>query len=209
MFKRLLPRETSFFDFFEQHSKLSIEASKELNAIAVNPAELAVRAARIKEIEHEADEITHHCIDALHRTFITPIDRGDIHRLIRRLDDIVDCVDSATQRMMLYEIAHIRPEFHKFTEVLIKATTGIDGAIHSLRDLKHGEKTIEKWCTAIYSAEKESDDILRAALAKLFNEEKEAILVLKWKGIFERLEKAADRCEEVANIVEGIVIEAS
>ena len=209
MFKRLLPRETSFFDFFEQHSKLSIEASKELNAIALNPAELAVRAARIKEIEHEADQITHHCIDALHRTFITPIDRGDIHRLIRRLDDIVDCVDSATQRMMLYEIAHIRPEFQKFTEVLMKATSGIDGAIHSLRDLKHGEKTIEKWCTAIYSAEKESDDILRAALAKLFNEEKEAILVLKWKGIFERLEKAADRCEEVANIVEGIVIEAS
>ncbi|MDD4050379.1 MAG: DUF47 family protein [candidate division Zixibacteria bacterium] len=209
MFKRLLPRETSFFDFFEQHSKLSIEVSKELNAIAVNPDELAGRAARIKEIEHEADEITHHCIDALHRTFITPIDRGDIHRLIRRLDDIIDCVDSATQRMILYEIAHIRPEFHKFTEVLIKATTGIDGAIHSLRDLRHGEKAIEKWCTDIYSAEKESDDILRAALAKLFNEEKEAILVLKWKGIFERLEKAADRCEEVANIVEGIVIEAS
>jgi uncharacterized protein len=209
MFKRLLPRETSFFDFFEQHSKLSIEVSRELNAIAVNPAELAGRAARIKEIEHEADEITHHCIDALHRTFITPIDRGDIHRLIRRLDDIIDCVDSATQRMILYEIAHIRPEFHKFTEVLIKATTGIDGAIHSLRDLRHGEKTIERWCTDIYNAEKESDDILRAALAKLFNEEKEAILVLKWKGIFERLEKAADRCEEVANIVEGIVIEAS
>ncbi|NMC44638.1 MAG: DUF47 family protein [candidate division Zixibacteria bacterium] len=148
-------------------------------------------------------------MDALHRTFITPIDRGDIHRLIRRLDDIIDCVDSATQRMMLYEIVTIRPEFHKFTEVLIKATTGIDGAIRSLRDLKHGEKAIETWCAAIYSAEKESDDILRAALAKLFNEEKEAILVLKWKGIFERLEKAADRCEEVANIVEGIVIEAS
>lgn len=209
MFKRLLPRETSFFDFFEQHSRLSIEVARELNAIAVNPDELAGRASRIKEIEHEADTVTHQCIDALHRTFITPIDRGDIHRLIRRLDDIIDCVDSATQRMMLYEIVTIRPEFHKFTEVLIKATTGIDGAIRSLRDLKHGEKIIEKWCADIYLAEKESDDILRAALAKLFNEEKEAILVLKWKGIFERLEKAADRCEEVANIVEGIVIEAS
>lgn len=209
MFKRLLPRETSFFDFFEQHSLLSIEVSKELNAIAVSPDELAGRAARIKEIEHEADEITHHCIDALHRTFITPIDRGDIHRLIRRLDDIIDCVDSASQRMVLYELTEIRPEFHQFTEVLIKATTGIDGAIRSLRDLKHGEKTIEKWCRAIYDAETESDGILRAALAKLFNEEKEAILVLKWKGVFERLEKAADRCEEVANIVEGIVIEAS
>lgn len=209
MFKRLLPRETSFFDFFERHSQLSMEVAKELNAIAVNPDELAGRAARIKEIEHEADTVTHQCIDALHRTFITPIDRGDIHRLIRRLDDIIDCVDSATQRMMLYEIAVIRPEFRQFTEVLIKATTGIDGAIRSLRDLKHGEKAIETWCANIYGAEKESDDILRAALAKLFKEEKEAILVLKWKGIFERLEKAADRCEEVANIVEGIVIEAS
>jgi predicted phosphate transport protein (TIGR00153 family) len=209
MLKRLLPRETSFFDFFERHSELSIEASKELNAIGLHPAELTTRVGRIKEIEHTADDVTHKCIDALHRTFITPIDRSDIHRLIRRLDDIIDCIDSATSRMILYEINDIRPEFRQFTEELLKATTGIDGAIRSLRDLRHGEKAIAEFCAVIYEAEKNCDQILRKALARLFKEEKEAILVLKWKGIFERLEKAADRCEEVANIVEGIVIEAS
>lgn len=209
MFKRLLPRETSFFDFFERHSKLSIEISKELDAIATNPAELSRHVSRIGDIEHEADDVTHKCIDTLHRTFITPIDRSDIHRLIRRLDDVIDSVDSATSRMVFYEITDIRPEFKLFTEALVKAAIGIDGAVRSLRDLKHGQKVIEEYCRAIYEAENEGDRILRSALARLFKEEKDAILVLKWKGIFERLEKATDRCEEVANIIEGIVIEAS
>ncbi|MCX6826286.1 MAG: DUF47 family protein [candidate division Zixibacteria bacterium] len=209
MFKRLLPKEIGFFDFFEQHSKLSISACEELSAIALNPMELIERANRIKEIEHEADNITHKCINALHRTFITPIDRADIHRLMKRLDDIIDSVDSAASRMILYEISDIRPEFRHFTEVLVKATIEINNAMHNLRNLKHGEAAIEKCCLAIYEAENEADQILRAALARLFKEEKEAIFVIKWKGIFERLERAADYCEEVANIVEGIVIEAS
>ncbi len=209
MFKRILPKETSFFDFFEQHSKLSIAACKELNAIALNPGELATRTSRIKEIEHDADDITHKCINALHRTFITPIDRADIHRLIKRQDDIVDSIDSAASRMVLYEITDIKSEFKQFTEALLKATTAIEEAVHNLRDLKHGEAAIEKRLRDIYEAENVSDQILRSALARLFKEEKEAILVIKWKGIFERLERASDRCEEVGNIIEGIVIEAS
>ncbi len=209
MFKRLLPRETCFFDFFEQHSKLSIEACQELNAIAGNPAELFNHAARIKEIEHEADDVTHNCIDALHRTFITPIDRADIHRLMKRLDDIIDSLDSATSRMMLYELTEMRSEVEQFTAVLIKATTQISEATHSLRNLKKGEAAIHANCLAIYEAENEADQILRAALVRLFKEETEPVFLIKWKEIFERLEKATDRCEEVANIIEGIVIEAS
>lgn len=209
MFERILPRETSFFDFFEQHSKLSIAACKELNAIALNPSELADRTSRIKEIEHDADDITHKCINALHRTFITPIDRADIHRLMKRLDDIVDSIDSAVSRMVLYEITDIKPEFKQFTESLITATTAIEEAVQNLRNLKHGEAAIMKCLQRIYEAENISDQILRSALARLFKEEKEAILVIKWKGIFERLERASDQCEEVGNIIEGIVIEAS
>jgi predicted phosphate transport protein (TIGR00153 family) len=209
MFKRLLPQETNFFDFFEQHSKLSIEACQELHAIALNPAELVGRVNRIKDIEHLADDVTHKCIDALHRTFITPIDRADIHRLMKRLDDIVDSTDSTASRMMLYELVDLRPELKQFTEVLIKATTEIDGAIRNLRHLKKGEAAIDKCCRAIYEAENAGDQILRAALARLFKEEKETALVIKWKDIFERLEVATDRCEDVANIVQGIVIEAS
>ena len=209
MFRRLLPRETSFFDFFEEHSKSSMETCRELEAIASNPTELVSRANRIKEIEHKADNITRECIDALHRTFITPIDRADIHRLMRRLDDVIDSVDSAASRMMLYEITDMRSELKQFTEVLIRATAAIETAVHSLRHLKKGGEIIQANCMAVYEAETEADHILRAGLARLFKQESDPALVIKWKDIFERLEKATDRCEEVANIVQGIVIEAS
>jgi len=209
MFKRLLPKETGFFDFFEHHSKLSIEACRELHAIALDPMELASRAGRIKDLEHKADDITHKCIDALHRTFITPIDRSEILHLMKRLDDIIDSIDSTASRMMLYELTDLRPEMKNFTEVLIKATTEIDVAIGNLRDMKKGAKAIEKCCRAIYEAENAGDQVLRTALARLFKEETDGVLVIKWKDIFERLETATDRCEDVANIIEGIVIEAS
>lgn len=209
MFDRIMPKETSFFNFFEQHSRLAIDACKELNEIASNPAELVMRANRIKEIEHEADDITHKCIDALHRTFITPVDRGDIHRLMKRLDDIIDSVDAAASRIMLYEITDMRPELKQFTDVLMKATAGIDGAIHNLRKMKKKDVAIQDCCGAVYDAEHQGDQILRLALARLFKETNEPFLVIKWKEIFERLEIATDRCEEAANIIEGIVIEAS
>jgi uncharacterized protein Yka (UPF0111/DUF47 family) len=137
MFERFLPKETSFFDYFEQHSKLSIEACKELNAIVANPSELVTRVNRIKEIEHDADDVTHKCIDALHRTFITPIDRADIHRLMKRLDDIIDSVDAAASRMMLYELTEVKLEAKQFTEVLIIATTEIHGAVRNLRNINN------------------------------------------------------------------------
>jgi len=209
MFRRLLPKEMSFFDYFEKNSKLSIEAAKFLNEIALDSADLVELSNRIKDIEHEADSVTHQCIDALHRTFITPIDRSDIHRLIRRMDDIIDSVDSTATRMMLYEMSDRRSEMRQFTEVLVKSTTAIDSAIHSMRNMKKNNDFIEKCCKAVYETENEGDQILRSALARLFREEKDTVSVIKWKEIFERLEKATDRCEEVANIVQGIVIEAS
>jgi len=209
MFRRLLPREISFFNYFEQSSKLSIEVCRELNAIAMNPSELVSHVNRIKEIELQADNITHECIEALHRTFITPIDRADIHQLIRHQDDIIDSVNSVASRLILYEITDIWPELKQFAEVLVKATTEIDRAVGQLRNRNKGKLIIEDCCQAIHEAENEADRILRSSLARLFREEKEPLLVIKWKEIIERLEKASDRCEDVANIIEGIVIEAS
>jgi predicted phosphate transport protein (TIGR00153 family) len=209
MFERFLPKEAGFFDFFEQHSRLSIAVCRQLDAIALNPSELAVRYSRIKEIEHEADDITHKCIDALHRTFITPIDRGDIYQLIRRLDDIVDSIDATASRMTLYEMTEMRPELKQFTEILIKATTELERSVVGLRHLNRDGPAIQKSCIAISDAENEADRILRSALARLFKEEPDPVLIIQWKEIFERLEKAVDRCEDVANIVEGVVIEAS
>jgi uncharacterized protein len=209
MFNRILPREAGFFSFFEQHSQISIEAAKELYGIASNPSNLEKSIERIKTLENDADKITHKCIDALHRTFITPIDRGEIHRLMKRLDDIVDSIDSATSRMILYEIKEIRPEFNAFAEVLVVSTTAIHEAVRNLSNLKKGAKAIDDSCRIIHETEEKGDDILRSALARLFREEKDPILVIKWKGIFERLERASDSCERVADIIEGIVIEAS
>ncbi len=209
MLKYFLPKEVSFFEFFEQHTSLSIEACNEFTELARLPDELAMRANRIKQIERRADEITHKCINALHNTFITPIDRSDIHRLMSRLDDIVDSIDSVASRMALYEMTNYRPELNPFTKVLVTATAQIDKAVRCLPRLNKESEIIQKSCIAVHQAENDGDELLRTALVRLFKEEKDAILVVKWKEVFERLERATDRCQEAANIISGIVIEAS
>ncbi|MCL5270793.1 MAG: DUF47 family protein [bacterium] len=208
MLGRFLPKEMGFFDFFEKIAALTIEACNELLSLATDSQNIAGRVARIKELEHQADDVTHECIEALHKTFITPIDRTDIHSLIKRMDDIIDSVDAATSRIVLYEITQMRSESRSLAEVLVKASREIEQAVHNLRNMKHPEKVKEN-CIAIYQLENEGDAILRSALVRLFKEEKDAVLVIKWKEIYERLEKATDRCEQVANIISGVVIEAS
>src|SRR3989304_2164245 len=140
MLKHFLPKETSFFQFFEQHASLSIEACNEFNEIANIPEELLVRANHIKQIERRADDVTHKCINALHNTFITPIDRADIHRLISRLDAIVDSVGSTATRMALYEMTDYRPELKQLAQVLVTATAHIDSAVRSLPRLDKGSE---------------------------------------------------------------------
>lgn len=208
MFRGILPKETSFFDCFEQISVLAIECCHELLALTAGSGDIAAHVNRIKEIEKDADKITHKCTDALHSTFITPMDRSHIHSLIKRLDDIIDSVDSTTARMLLYELTEMRPEARQLAEVLVKATTEIAEAVKLLRNLKHPEG-INEHLLRVYKLENEGDAILRSALSRIFKEETDAVKVIKWKEIFERLERATDRCEAVASIIHGIVIEAS
>jgi len=163
VFRNLLPRKTCFFDYFEQHGALTVEACKDFLSIVSNGGDVNPLAVRIKELEHQTDDITHRCIEELHKTFITPIDRGDIHNLIRRLDDIIDSVDAATCRYVLYEIREIRPEARSLAEVLVKATTEILSALKGLRNIKNAP-AINRHCIAIYQFENEADEILRAAL---------------------------------------------
>lgn len=208
MFRNFLPREVSFFDFFEKHIALTIEGCRELVALTNDGDEIPAFAERIKAIEHKTDGITHECIEALHRTFITPMDRSDIHRLIRRLDDIIDFVDAAAIRIKLYDLKEIRHEAQKQAEILVQATVEIGEALKLLRNMNNAEKIKER-CIAISTLENKCDVVLHEALVRLFREETDPILIIKWKEIFERLEKAADRCEDVANIIEGVMIEAS
>lgn len=215
MFGRLLPKETSFFDFFEQHAGLTLEGVKEFQSL-VGALENGHRedsssaniAKRILEIEHETDVITHRCIEALHKTFITPMDRDDIHRLITTMDDIMDSIEAATDRMMLYEVKQVTPEAREFAAVLVSSVEEVQKAVTGLRNLKKADEVLAT-CVRINKLENEADTILRRALARLFREEANAVEVIKWKEIYENLENAADVCEDVANIIEGVIIEGA
>ena len=206
MFGRFLPREHGFFDFFERHAHKTVEGAKEFLALVSGERDVVKGAKRIKEIEHETDVITHHCVEALHKTFITPLERDDIYRLITRMDDIMDFVEAASERIALYEITKMTPESKALAEVLVRATEEVERALHGLRDMKHAEKII-KSCIDINRMENEGDELMRAAVARLFKEERDPITIIKWKEIYENLENATDRCEDVANIIEGVVLE--
>ena len=206
MFGRFLPRETSFFDFFEQHAALTIEGSKEFLTLVTTGTNIATRCRRISDIEHETDTITHRCVEALHKTFITPIDRDSIHRLITRMDDVMDFVEAAAERLDLYELTVMTGDVRDLADVLHRSAQQVEAAVRGLRTLRDPQATL-KLCIDINRLENEADAILRRSVARLFKEEKDPIFVIKWKEVYENLESATDRCEDVANIIEGVILE--
>src|SRR5258707_11949959 len=147
MFGRFLPRETSFFDFFEQHAALTIEGCKEFLSMVTTGANIAAKCGRISDIEHETDTITHRCVEALHKTFITPIDRDSIHRLITRMDDIMDFVEAAAERVELYELVVMTSDVRDMSDVLHRTAVQVEVAIRGLRSLDHPQATL-KLCIA-------------------------------------------------------------
>jgi uncharacterized protein len=208
MFGRLLPRETSFFDFFEQHAAVTLEGMREFKELVSEGANIQGRSKRILELEHEADVITHRCVEALHKTFITPMDRESIHLLISRMDDVLDAAQAAAERITLYEITDMMPEARDFAGVLVRMAEGVEKAVRNLRRKQETEDAL-KICIEINRLENEADGILRHGLARLFKENYDALTVIKWKEILENLEEAADTCEDVANIIEGVILEGS
>jgi predicted phosphate transport protein (TIGR00153 family) len=206
MFGWLLPRETTFFDFFERHAAMTVQGAQELLSLASTGTNVVAKAKRIKEIEHECDTITHHCVEALHKTFITPIERDDIYQLISRMDDIMDYVEAAAERIALYKLTAMTRDLKDLADVLVRATEELAGTLTLLRNLENAPE-ISKRCIDINRLENEADAILRAATARLFDEEQDVRNIIKWKEIYENLENATDRCEDVANIIEGVVLE--
>ncbi|MDB4969804.1 MAG: phosphate transport regulator [Myxococcales bacterium] len=206
MFGRLLPRETSFFDFFERHAAMTVEGAREFLSLASTGANVNAKAKRIKEIEHECDTITHHTVEALHKTFITPIERDDIFRLISKMDDIMDYVEAAAERIALYKLSQMTNDVKDLADVLLRATLELEQGLKLLRNMENTEAISQK-CIDINRLENEADSILRTAVARLFDEEQDVRTIIKWKEIYENLENATDRCEDVANIIEGVVLE--
>lgn len=208
MFRRFLPQTTDFFTFFEEHISIANQTCQELLALTEPGADLAQSVVKVKELERKADDVTRQCVRSLQKTFITPFDRTAIKTLITNLDDIVDAIDEAVSRIVLFEIIELRPQVKTFAVVLSKATEELAQALKLLRNLKN-EAAINQKCMHVLRLEHEGDEALRQALISLFKEAENPVLIIKWKEIFDFLEQATDVCEDVANQIQSIVIEAS
>ena len=208
MLRWLLPREEDFFVFFERHASLTVEGAKEMRRLIGGGVDVRALAARIKEIEHETDVITHACVERLHKTFITPLDRDAIYQLITRMDDIMDYIEDAAASLMLYELTEMTEPARALADVLVRATEQVATAVAGLKNVKRPDSILQA-CIEVNRLENEGDEILRRALADLFRGASDPLLVLKWKEVYEALENATDRCEDVANVIEGVVLEHS
>lgn len=205
MFKSILPKEYNFYDYFEKHIAISKSISELLIQLSDGKIELEACAKQIREMENQADKITHECTEALHKTFITPIERTDIFTLIKRLDDIADNMESAVSRMSLYEVKEIRPETREVADILVSQINALEIAIKGLRNIKNGD-AIKEQCIRVRELESIGDKAFRRGLQRLFRET-DAVVIIKWKEILERFEKAIDRCEDVANVIESVLID--
>jgi hypothetical protein len=201
-----MPREGRFFDLFNQHAALAVQGATELAALMANLSELSKRRPAIEELEHQADRVTHDCIGLLHKVFITPLDRDQIHSLVTRMDDVLDLAEDVAQCVDLYNVTRLSPEAKVLADICVCSAERMRDAVSMLEDLTQSESILQI-CHEIDRLETNADQVMRAAIAKLFREENDAKEILKQKAIYELLETITDRCEDVANIIEGIVIE--
>jgi uncharacterized protein len=206
MFGRLLPKEGKFFDLFNEHAELCVKGAKEMVALMTNFDDLEIRVHAIEGIEKQADKVTHATLDALHKTFITPLDRDDIHQLITRMDDILDLLEDAAQTISLYDIKAITPEAKRLAELCLACTEKVKSAVGLLHNMDNSREILAI-CQEIDRLESDADHVMRAAMSKLFREEPDVRNLIKLKAIYELLETVTDRCEDVSNIIEGIIVE--
>jgi predicted phosphate transport protein (TIGR00153 family) len=200
--------DRSFYEAFETHAARIVEAGKLISEIVRHPERSLEIAQAVRDAESAGDKITHETIARLHKTWITPIDRADIHSLITALDDVLDLIEAVAERFSLYEVKSL-PEFViKLADSLQQATEAVDKAIRLLPQVKQPKQMLDL-CVEINRLENEADDSYRHGLATLFKGGYDAIEVMKWRDIIDNLESATDRCEDVANILEGIVLEYS
>lgn len=208
MLERFLPREVSFFDFFDKHASLIVQASQAfLEIVSHETFDLSEKTNLIKTLEHQADEVVHQCLDALHKTFITPIDRDHIYRLVSSMDDIIDAVNTAYNLLIIYRMTSSTPALQRLAQVVLLSSEKVEQAVKGLRHIKNGE-SISAICVEIHRLENEADDLLHDSIARLFDEPTDALFVIKWKEIYESLEEATDCCEDVADAVQSIILES-
>ena len=214
LFGKLLPREGNFFEMFNQHADRIVEAARAFSQLVANYSDTHLRDQYNQDVdnaERAADRVTHEVNRTLHKTFITPIDREQIHSLINTMDDVADLIQDSAETMALYDIHHMTDEIKRLADLAVKCCQRVQAAVKLLSKIAEqpvAEATL-KTCEEIDQLESDADRVLRSAMSKLFREEPDVREVIKLKAIYELLETITDRCEDVANLIEGIVLENS
>lgn len=214
LFGKLLPREGNFFEMFNQHADCIVDAAHAFAQLVANYNDPHLRekyAQDVDNAERAADRVTHEVNKAVHKTFITPIDREQIHTLINTMDDVADLIQDSAETMSLYDIRHMTEEITRLTDLSVKCCERLRAAVNLLNKLAD-PATAEaalKTCEEIDRLEGDADRVLRTAMSKLFREQPDVRELIKLKAIYELLETITDKCEDVANLIEGIVLENS
>jgi uncharacterized protein len=210
-----------FYEAFEKHATLIVEASRLIAGIFGDIGQAQELARQISDLEHGGDKVTHETIARLHQTWITPLDRADIRELITALDDVLDLIEAVSERIVLFEIDMVPEDARQLSSVLVASSQAVQQAVRLLPNLKQKDDIL-KLCVEINRLENEADKLYRHALADLYRENKKPLAdgrhssnppahkpldILKWRDIYDNLESATDRCEDVANIIEGVVLE--
>lgn len=207
-------KDKEFFRAFSDHAKLCVDASRKLVELFDEPNRAAGIASDITQLENKGDTITHETVKRLHETWITPLDRHDIHELITSLDDVLDMIEAVAERVHLFELETAKPMAKELAEVLVKCCLSIAKATEHLPAVSKSAKEMLDISVEVNRLENEADGLYRKALGQLFNPKEPAdaayvLDVMKWREIYDYLENATDACEDVANVIEGIVMEYS
>jgi len=199
----LIPKDEKFFVMFKEMTTTIIEGAQLLKDMMDHFENPQLSQKMIKDVEHKADQLTHDIIKKLNKSFVTPLDREDIYALSAALDDILDLIDASAQRIVMYNVEKTTPEARELAFLILKSCQTIDKAVALL-----GGKLepIAEYCMEVNSLENEADRVCREAISRLFDEEKDPIQLIKWKEIYETLERATDKCEDAANILESVVV---
>lgn len=203
----LLPKNELFFDDFDKHTALIVAAAELLGTMTAGPGDAAADARRMKELEEQGDAITHRVVLGLRRAFITPLDRDDTHNLMSHLDDVLDLIEAAADRIALFKLRPPQTHLTALVGQVRQSAAVIEEAVKSLRDKATHDRALEL-CVKLNELENQADTTLRAALTELLAEGADPIAVMKWKEVFETLEQTTDRCEDVADVIENLLLDA-
>jgi predicted phosphate transport protein (TIGR00153 family) len=200
-----MPREEGFFDLFEENARNMVKAARCLKELVDNWKDVEKKVNEITELEHQGDAITHKIAAQLHRTFVTPFDREDIAALAHTMDDVTDFIHAASDAMILYKVDRPGRRAKELADIIVQGATEIEKAMSQLRRRSELKRLLKR-CVELNRVENEADRVYRSALAELFSDSTDIANIIKWREIYGHMESATDRCEDVANVLEGVAV---